>query len=128
MAKPTALPRLLLLDLVLLLAVLAIRPLAGWMMAVLPTCPVAKLGYLCWACGSTRCLLSLSRFQLGQAFAFHPFLCLLAAYGLTALLALHLGFLPKLRPLHRLCRAMAGHRAIIAWAIAYGIFGILRNL
>lgn len=117
-----------LLDLALCVLALCLQPLARWMMAVLPTCPVAQLGYLCSACGSTRCLLALSQLQLAQAFAFHPLLCLLALYSLLGLLALHLGYLANIQPLRRLCKAMADYRVIIAWAVAYGLFGLLRNL
>ncbi len=128
MKKIKQLRRILLLDGCLLLGLLCAGPLAAWMLRWLPFCPIADLGYQCAACGSTRCILALSRLQFSQAFSFHPLLCLLIGYGFLGLIALHLGHLGQLRPFQRLFAWMTDYRAIIAWAVVYGLFAILRNM
>lgn len=117
-----------LLDGVVLLLILCAGFLAEWMMEAVPTCPVAVAGYRCAACGSTRCVLALSRLDLATAFSVHPLLCILLCHGFVALLSLNLGFLAN-RPLFRRAfRGLTDYRVVIAWAVAYALFGILRNL
>lgn len=129
--NPVNLPKtawILLLDAALLLILIFAGPLATWMIRRIPTCPLAALGYLCPACGSTRCILALSQLRIAQAFSFHPLLCILLVYCLLGWIALHLGHLGK-RPLFRkLFAILTDYRAIIAWAIAYVLFAILRNI
>lgn len=120
--------RILLLDILLLLLLLSAGPLARCMIRALPDCPVAQLGYQCCACGSTRCLLALSQLQIGQAFTFHPLLCVLVFHGFLGLVALNLGHLANIHPFRSFFRLLTDYRAIIAWAIAYGLFGLLRNI
>lgn len=120
--------QILLLDFAIVLLAILARPLAAWMIEVLPDCFIAEMGYLCPACGSTRCLLALSRLQIGQAFTYHPLLCILGFYGALGLLALNLGYLAGIGFFRRLFRLLTDYRAIITWAIAYGLFGLLRNI
>lgn len=120
--------RILLLDILLLLLLLSAGPLARWMIHVFPDCPVAQWGYQCCACGSTRCMLALSKLQIGQAFTFHPLLCILVFYGSLGLVSLNLGYLAGVQLFRKLFRLLTDYRAIIAWAIAYGLFGLLRNI
>lgn len=120
--------RILLLDGILLLLLLWAGPLARWMIRWIPTCPVAALGYQCAACGSTRCILALAQGQFAQAFSFHPLLCILLSYSFLAWIALHLGHLCNVRPCRQLFSILTDYRAIIAWAVAYGLFAIARNI
>lgn len=119
---------ILLLDATLLLLLLCAGALAQWMMEVVPACPVAAAGYQCAACGSTRCVLALSRLEFGTAFSAHPLLCLLLCYGFVGLVALHLGYLAGRPAFARMFRWLTDYRAVIGWAVAYALFGILRNL
>ena len=117
---------ILLLDGALLALVLLAGPLATWMIQVVPTCPVALAGYQCAACGSTRCVLALSRLDVVGAFFAHPMLCLLLCYGFVGLLALNLGAF-GLGFGKRLFRALVDYRVVIGWALAYALFGLVRN-
>lgn len=119
--------RILLLDLCIVLLALLAAPLSSWMLRALPNCFVAELGYLCPACGSTRCVQALSRGQLSLAFSLHPMLCVSLVYLAAVLLFLHLQvFCPK--PWSRRIFAGLTHwKTISLWGICYGLFGLLRN-
>lgn len=129
--KPANFPKaawILLLDGALLLLLLFAGHLAKWMIRWIPTCPMAALGYQCAACGSTRCILALTQFQFAPAFSLHPLLCILLLYGFLGWLALHLGYLCNIRRCRQLLRVLTDYRAIIAWAIVWALFAILRNM
>ena len=118
---------ILLLDGGLLALVLVAGSLTKWMIRVIPTCPVARVGYQCAACGSTRCVLALTQGNVTGAFAAHPLLCLLLLYGAVGLVALNLAAF-GLEKGRRIFHRMVNYRVVIAWAVAYGIFGLVRNI
>lgn len=118
----------LLLDIALVLLLLLVWPLSNWMLDVLPDCVVAQKGYLCPACGSTRCIQALLQRNLPLAFRLHPLLCLLLFHLATMVLFLHLGWLADCKPCRRVFRLLTDYRLFIVWGIAYALFGILRNI
>lgn len=117
-----------LLDVGILLLVLLAVPLSSWMMDTLPNCIVAELGYLCPACGSTRCVRALLSADFASAFRLHPLLCILLAHLSAILLLLNLGWLANLNPCRRAFRLLTDPHIFIGWAVAYVLFGILRNI
>ncbi len=115
----------LLLDAGILLAVCFAPLLATGMIAWLPDCYVRQLGFLCPACGGTRCVEAFFGGDFSTAFRFNPAVFLLIIYGIVLLLLLNLQLLCKqLRPL---TRGMVHPNAVIAAAILFVLFGIFRN-
>lgn len=119
--------RILFLDLALLAAAAVAWPLSGWMLRWLPPCPFPAMGFLCPACGSTRCIRYLVQGQLGDAFAMNPFLFLLLGYIAAALLLLNIGILLDAPKTERIARSMLSWRFVLISGILFGLFGILRN-
>lgn len=115
------------LDGVLLLLALAVRPLSRWMMRNVPTCPVAAAGLQCPACGSTRCVRYFFSGEFLVSFSMNPAVFLLIVYLGAALILLNVGALMKADRLEKIARAMTGWRAVIIWAIAFVLFGVVRN-
>lgn len=73
----------------MLLLVVLVRVAVQWNLPM-PVCWMRLLlGVPCPACGSTRCLLAWSRFDLAQAFQLNPLVCL-AVVGTIAWCALWL--------------------------------------
>lgn len=128
MCKRSPKIRILLLDLALILLLLLAWPLSKWMMDVIPDCIVAQQGYLCPACGSTRCIQALLQLQLAPAFRLHPLLCLLVFHLAAMVLFLNLGWVAGLDACRRVFRLLTDYRLFIAWGVAYALFGILRNI
>lgn len=127
MRKIPRFSRLLLLDLGILLLILLAGPLSAWMLDVLPGCFVAELGYLCPACGSTRCVQALSRGELALAFSLHPMLCISLVYLTVLLLFLHLRVLWGKRWCSCIFAGLTHWKTISLWGLCYALFGILRN-
>jgi len=106
---------------------LAAPYLASWMMAHLPSCPFAEAGVLCPACGGTRCVASLMSGEVGNAFSHHPYFLLLFVYLAVLLFVYHVGVLFRVTFAKKIAVFMADYRMVIAWAVAFAIFGLLRN-
>lgn len=119
---------ILLLDAAIILLILLAGPLSSWMMDALPNCIIAELGYLCPACGSTRCVRALLNADFASAFQLHPLLCVLVIHLSAILLFLNLGWLADWKPCRHIFRLLTDYRIFIGWAAAYVLFGILRNI
>ena len=117
----------LLLDVAMVAVAFGAGVVTDWMMGSLPACPVAELGFLCPACGGTRCVRYLFSGQLAAAFAVNPFFFALAWYLFGALLLLNIGVLLKVRWAERTAIRMTDWRAVIVAAVCFTVFGILRN-
>lgn len=112
--------------LVLLLA-LAAKPLSGWMMEHVPACPVASVGLQCPACGGTRAVRYFFGGAFSMSFVMNPAIFLLMVYLGVALILLNVGILLKVEGLEKIGLRMTDWRAVIVWAIAFAIFGVVRN-
>ena len=120
--------QLLLLDGVLLALVGLALPLSRWMLAALPDCYVAQMGFLCPACGGTRAVSALFRGDLIAAVRFNPFVVLLIAYAVLAVVVFHVEVLLRQRWARAIRTRMMDYRVIIGWAVAAVLFTILRNI
>ena len=116
-----------LLDLGLVALALLAKLLTGWMLWLLPDCPVAKMGLLCPACGGTRCVRYFFSGQLGAAFGANPFFFVLIWYLGAALVLWNVGVLLNAPKAERIARRMTDWRAVIVAAVLFAIFGVLRN-
>jgi hypothetical protein len=117
----------LLLDGALLVAAALVVPLAKWMLWALPDCSFAKIGVLCPSCGGTRCVRAFFSGDFGAAFSFNPFFFVLICYLAAALVLLNVGVLLKVKWADRAARAMTSGAAVIIAAVAFAIFGVVRN-
>lgn len=117
-----------LLDVALLLLGLAAGWVTGWMLALIPNCPVTQFGWLCPACGGTRCVRYFFTGKFAQAFAMNPFVFVLIWYLGAALLLLNVGVLLNVPYAQRLAVRMTGWRIVIVAAVVFAVFGIVRNL
>lgn len=120
--------RLLLLDLALIALGLAAAPCAKWMLDVLPDCYIAQMGLPCPSCGGTRAVAALCRGDVVTAWGFHPAVVLVVLYVIVLLVVLHLEVLFRLAWARFLRVCMTDYRTIIGLAVAFVLFGILRNL
>ncbi len=119
--------KVLILDGVLLIFLLLSAPIFRLMFRFLPDCPFAAMGFLCPSCGGTRCLRFLLRGQFADAFWMNPFIFLTAVYLLAALIFLNVGVFLNRPKLTKTARAMTGWKAVVSFAAAFAVFGILRN-
>jgi hypothetical protein len=117
-----------LLDGALLVLGLAAGWLTGWMLSAIPDCPVMQFGFLCPACGGTRCVRYFFSGQFAQAFTMNPFVFVLIWYLCAALVLLNIGVLLKLPKAEKIAIRMTDWRAVIVAAVLFAVFGIVRNL
>ena len=116
------------LDVLVGLLVLIAVPISGWMFRFLPDCPWVALGWQCPSCGGTRCVRYLFSGRMAEAFAVNPFLFVLIWYLIAALLLMNVGVLLKWKWAEKCARAMTDWRMVIAVAVLFVIFGIVRNI
>lgn len=119
--------RIIVLDIALLALVLAARLLTGWMLEYIPDCPFTKLGWLCPACGGTRCVRYFFSGELGAAFAMNPFFFVLIWYLGAALALLNIGVLLKKTTAEKIALRMTDWRAVIVAVVVFAVFGMARN-
>lgn len=118
----------LILDGALLVMAAAAVPATQWMFLNLPDCAAAKIGLLCPSCGGTRCVRAFFSGDFGAAFSFNPFFFVMIWYLGAALVLLNIGVLLGVKWAERVARIMTGWQAVIIAAVAFAVFGVVRNL
>ena len=116
------------LDIIVLALALAARLLTGWMLELIPDCPFAKLGWLCPACGGTRCVRYFVGGDFASALAMNPFFFVLIWYLGAALVLLNIGVLLKKPKTQAIALRMTDWRAVIVAAVLFAVFGVARNI
>lgn len=114
------------LDLGLLILAFALRWISGLMMRWLPPCPAVELGFLCPACGGTRCVRYLAAGQLADAFRMNPYFFVSILFLGVLLVLLNTSVL--FGKGEKLLRRLATPTTAIVWAIGIVPFTILRNI
>lgn len=122
-------PRLLvlLLDIAVVNVLLFAKSLVRAAAAILPRCVFYEMGFLCPACGGTRCFSNFVRGSWRAAFGYNPCIFILLALGLILVVCLNLAFLFRLSGAKKMVSRLTDYRLVIGWAVAYGLFGIFRN-
>lgn len=118
---------LLLADLGLVAAVLATPWLTGWMIDSWPACWATEFGWLCPACGGTRCVRFLAQGRIWEALQSNWYMCLLLAYGGTLLVLAHLAVFARLRVAKKAVNVLCKDAVPVALCVGFALFGILRN-
>jgi hypothetical protein len=116
------------LDLGLVIAAIVAAPLSRWMIACFPDCPLAVMGFLCPACGGTRCVRAFFSGDFLGAFWFNPFFFVLIFYLGAALVLLNMGVLLRIKWADQAAQIMTGWQAVIITAVIFAIFGVVRNI
>ncbi len=119
---------ILLLDAAVLIGLLLGVLIISWMQANITPCVFTHFGLLCPACGGTRCLRYLLQGQLQQAFLMNPYLFCTAFLALILVLLLNMAVLTQKHYGMSLVRLICKPRWLIAWAVGFALFGILRNI
>lgn len=117
-----------LLDSILAALALLAGKVTGWMIALIPDCPVTKYGLLCPACGGTRCVRYFFSGQWGAAFRINPFFFILIWYLAVAWMMLNVGILLNIPIAKKVAGTMLHWRTVIIAAVLFAVFGIVRNI
>lgn len=100
---------------------------ARLMLHFLPDCAFARMGILCPSCGATRCVLYFFTGQPGMAFAMNPFAFGIICYVIVWLIFMNLHCFARWDFPGRAAKFMLKPATVITLAVAYAIFGVLRN-
>lgn len=114
-------------DVILILLMCFGKRLVHLAMNILPTCPFLKMGLLCPACGGTRCTFAILNLDFAAAFNFNPFIFVLFFYAATAYICVNLHFLFGFNTPRKIYKALLDYKVIIILAVAFMIFGVVRN-
>lgn len=118
---------LLLGDLAILALVLLIPRISQFLLRAGPPCIFARWGFLCPSCGATRCVRFFFTGRFSQAFALNPFIFLLIIYAIIWLILVNIGCFTRWKPAQKVSAFMVSPGIVISFAIAFALFGILRN-
>ena len=118
---------LLLGDLAILALALLIPRLSQFLLNAGPPCVFARRGFLCPSCGGTRCVRYFFTGRFSQAFAMNPFIFILILYGIFWLFLVNLSCFTRWKPAQKAASFMVSPGVVISFAIAFALFGILRN-
>ncbi|MBQ3225859.1 MAG: DUF2752 domain-containing protein [Clostridia bacterium] len=116
------------LDAVLLVGFFLSGLLSRWMLFYLPECLFFRMGILCPACGGTRVVESLSRFDFCAAFSYNPMIFLTLCYLLVLVVLLNLGYVFHKPFAQKGLKRMANRKVLYSLVLFYVAFGVFRNL
>lgn len=118
---------LLLLDTALICLFLFSQHILGFMMRTFPPCLFAEIGLQCPACGGTRCFSAFFSGNFALALTLNPYFFCLFLYGIVLLFVLHLAILIPRKGFTKALHYMTHYKLIIALAIGFLLFGVIRN-
>ena len=119
---------ILLLDGLALLLVLIGRALTGWMIEKeITPCIYLQKGFLCPACGGTRCVDHLLKGDLLQAFQMNPYIFCTVFLCAGVVIFLNITAFTKKHRGEKLLQLVLKPRWLIVWSVGFAVFGILRN-
>lgn len=110
-------------------AAIFIQPLAALSARISPYCLLrAGLGLRCSLCGGTHSLVSLCKGRVWEAFLLNPFVFLTLVFCVFLLALYHLSVFTNLQGAKILLSKLFHYRVAVVWAVAAGIFLVMRNL
>lgn len=115
------------LDLVLIVGAAFAENIASLMLKDLPDCYFAAHSIPCPACGGTRCVYNFFSFNFATAFSYNQFMFLLIIYVIVITALLNLGHLFKIGWAKNAFKRVTHYEVIIALAVAYALFGVIRT-
>ena len=117
----------LLLNTLIAVLFIVLRPLAAFMIQHFPTCPFFSHGIICPSCGGTRCIENLVNFHFEKSFQYHPYIFLVVCYCFVVWILLNLYCLLNIKPCLKILKAMTGFKVFYLIVFGYILFGILRS-
>lgn len=118
---------LLLADLGILALALLIPHISQFMLSSGPPCVFTLLGVQCPSCGATRCVRYFFTGQFSAAFSMNPFIFCLILYAILWLILVNVSCFTGWKPAGKISRFMVRPGVVITLAVAFALFGILRN-
>lgn len=115
-------------DVIVILAIVFVKPVVSCAMNVLPACFLGKIGLVCPACGGTRCFYNFFTGNLYASFMYNQFMFFMIVFALILIIVANLAFVFNLSAARKIFLRLSNFRVIIVLAVFYAIFGVVRNL
>ncbi len=90
-------------------------------------CVFRKSGYLCPACGGTRCVYYFMRLDFVSSFLANPYLFISAIAAAVLLFVYNVYILSKGKYLSKTYKVLFNPYYLIIWTVGFTVFGVLRN-
>ena len=90
-------------------------------------CAVRNSGYLCPACGGTRCVYYFMRLDFVSSFLANPYLFISAIAAAVLLFVYNVYILSKGKYLSKTYKVLFNPYYLIIWTVGFTVFGVLRN-
>ena len=103
--------------------------LSRFMHSVLPLCYVREYsGFLCPACGGTRCVIAFTRFDFVESFFYNPYIFITIIVTALLLIFLNIIVFTKNNACKKIFSKVVKPRLVILWAIGFVAYGVIRNI
>ena len=113
-------------DVLILAFVFAAQHITSFMMT-LPACFFLSRGIICPACGGTRCVNSFFSLDFPSAFGYNQFIFFMIIYLAVLVAVLNFEAFTNNRFFVRARKALIAPKTVIALAVLFALFGVLRN-
>lgn len=118
---------MLFIDFAMIVMFLFAAPATKLLSAIIPECIFSKHGFQCPACGGTRCTYMFASGRFDEAIGYNAFVFMMWLYIIAVVLLLNLYKFFGIRAAGRLCGLAVDYRTVIAIAVCFAVFGIVRN-
>ena len=115
-------------DLVLLLIGLFAKSIVYYFSSIIPICPTKAIGFLCPACGGTRCVFYFFQGDFAAAFSLNALIFLTGIYAIIVLIIWNLSWLFRVRFAEKSLKYLLDYRVFIAWSVGMAVFTAIRNI
>ena len=115
------------LDIGAALLALSAKPLAIVMMKIFPDCIFADIGIICPICGGTRAVINMFSGNFAAAWQSNAFFCVVGIFVVLLAVILNAELIFGAKWAKKLRKSLFTPRTVVAFAVAYVIFGAIRN-
>ncbi len=115
-------------DLALAVMFFSFKIITALMLKHLPKCIFLQYGIVCPSCGGTRSVRNFVSGNFLLSFKYNPFVFLVIIYALAGIVMFNIAYLFQVKSADRIFKKMISATAIIAFAVGYVVFGLVRNL
>ncbi len=104
-----------------------IKPVAVFMLENFSGCIFYKMGFLCPACGATRCVYSIFQGNFSDAISYNIAVFAVFIYLVILLIVFNMSVLFGFRRITKILHIIIDYRVIIIISVSFALFGLVRN-
>ena len=121
--------QIVLIDILAVVSLVICYILSRLMYIGLPVCFIKNSsGFLCPACGGTRCVMAFTSVDFADSFKYNPYIFITIIFVVIALILLNVTVFTNSVICQKISAKFLNYRTVIFWGIGFALFGIIRNI